>query len=167
MKPLTYTGFVHRFQIDCFNKQEQPLLFQQALHARIEVFVQREGLSLQHEPDAHDATARHWLVRTPKRRETVAYVRALPDALKPHCWHLSKLMVVPTFQEQDHARHLITYVIKQLQHQHQAQEIQLLTPEKTLTFFERLGFIPMGNGQEHAGRHWIPLHLYVQPISAR
>lgn len=160
-KPLTTANFVHRFLIQSFQKHEAPTLFYQALHARIEVFVEHEGGSLDYEPDAYDADAWHWLVRTPNKRETVAYVRAWPNDTEPGCWHISKLMVMPKYHDLDYGRHLLTHVIHKLKQRHQVSEVRLLSTEKTRLFFEYLGFVPMGAAILHDGQPHIPLHLYV------
>lgn len=162
IKNETLSAFLRHYQLDVFPYEAGSRLFQEALHTRIQVFVEQAGFPLSEEPDAKDARSTHYLVRTLDTRKAIASLRCTPVEGLSGCWELSRIAVLPQYQEQDIGKYLVQHVTQTLQKQHQATEVRLSTPERSLVFFESLGFVPYGKPHQEYGTLWLPLHLYLK-----
>jgi len=146
-KSDTYAQFIRRYRLDRFTLQENRRLFNEALALRIQVLVQEEGFSLEHEPDAHDESATHWTVRHAETYAVLAAARmCLFEVPKPKSEELEtfvlidRLVVSPQHRNEGMGRFLLVDVLSYVREHLHLNRIGVMATVKTALFFENMGF---------------------------
>ncbi len=133
----------HNLIIRQFTRTDAPDLFEKAMRLRQAVFVEEQAVPADHELDALDETATHWIVQDAIDPLPVATGRMFPDPEIPGAVRVGRMAVRKPYRGQGMGRVLLDAMLEDAAKQGFTEAV-CNAQTHALVFYQQAGFVAEG-----------------------
>lgn len=133
----------HNLIIRQFTRPEAPELFEKAMRVRQAVFVEEQAVPAEHELDALDDTAIHWIVQDPLDPLPVATARMFADPEISGAVRIGRMAVRKPYRGQGMGRVLLGAMLEEAARQGFTEAV-CNAQTHALAFYQQAGFVAEG-----------------------